>query len=96
VKEGIMGFLGLSWYLWGVIGLVVAGIFFYIAPREQGAMSRRKYIIVRWFHGLVWVLLAVSFLLRGTGNSVAISAADIAAISSGIVYLVYLVTTFRG
>ena len=86
---------GLSWYVWGVIGLVVAGIFFFIAPNEQGAMSRRKYIIVRWFHGLVWVLLAVSFFLRGTGNSMASSVADITAVLGGIVYLVYLVATIR-
>ena len=86
---------GLSWYLWGVIGLVVAGIFFYIAPREQGAMSQRKYIIVRWFHGLVWVLLAVSFFLRGTGNSMAISVADGVALMGGVVYLVYFIKTIR-
>lgn len=90
-----MGFLGLSWYLWGVIGLVVAGIFFYIAPREQGTMSQRKYIIVRWFHGLVWVLLALSFFLRGTGNSMAMSVADGVALMGGAVYLVYFITTIR-
>ena len=88
-------FLGLLYYLWGIIGLVLAAVFAVIAPREQGDMSKPKYIIVRWFHSLVWILLAISFFLRGTANPTAITAADIVAISGGIVYAVYFVTTIR-
>ena len=90
-----MEFLGLSYYVWGIIGLVLAVAFAFIAPREQGDMSKTKFIIVRWFHSLVWLLLALSFFLRGTQNATAISVADIVAISGGVVYIVYFVTTIR-
>jgi hypothetical protein len=83
-----MGFLGLSYYLWGIIGVTLAVVFAFIAPREQGKMSQTKFIIVRWFHSLVWVLLALSFFLRGTENPTAIGIADIVAISGGLVYAV--------
>jgi hypothetical protein len=90
-----MGFLGLSYYLWGIIGVLLAVVFAFIAPREQGKMSQTKYIIVRWFHSLVWLLLALSFFLRGTENPTAIRAADIVAISGGIVYAIYFINTVR-
>jgi hypothetical protein len=90
-----MGFLGLSYYIWGIIGVTLAVVFAFIAPREQGKMSRTKYIIVRWFHSLVWILLAISFFLRGTENLTAIRVADIVALAGGVVYIIYFVNTVR-
>jgi hypothetical protein len=90
-----MGFLGLSWYVWGMLGFVLAGIFAFSAPREQGAMSTTKFIIVRWFHSLVWALLALSFCLRGLDNMALSPLADSVALAGGVVYVVYLVTTLR-
>jgi hypothetical protein len=88
-------FLGLAWNIWGIVGLVLAVVFVFIAPREQGKMSRRKFMIIRWFHSLVWLLLAISFFLRGIENTVATTAADVVAVAGGLVYTVYLDTTIR-
>jgi hypothetical protein len=56
-------FLGVSWFVWGLLCSAVAVIFAVIWPRGKrpGKVSVLPSLILRWFHALVWVLLAVSF-----------------------------------
>lgn len=91
------GFLNISWWIWGILALVVALVFavFVPAAKKVNALQGLTFVVVRWFHSLVWVLLALSFFLRGTQNETAVSLADPIGLAAGIVYVVYMVTFVR-
>lgn len=62
-------FLGLPWLVWGIICLAIAAVYTVIWPRPKTpaqAQSRPlwRQLVLRWFHMLVWVLLAVSCFAR--------------------------------
>lgn len=88
------GFFGLPWFAWAGISLAVSLLYSFVWPRrrisENGGF---RYLVLRWGHTLVWVLLAINFLLRGLSPSAA-SAADAFALSGGLAYLLFLVMTF--
>jgi hypothetical protein len=87
------GFLNLSWWAWSGLALLVALVFaaFVPAPERVYAASGFTFVVARWFHSLVWLLLSLSFALRAF-ESAAPLANPVAALA-GVVYLVYLVTT---
>ena len=91
------GFLNIPIYGWAIVALVIAGIFAVFVPSADkvAALEGMTFIIVRWFHSLVWVLLAISFFLRGTGNDSLRGASDLTAILGGLCYAVYLITSLR-
>ncbi len=88
-------FLGISFYIWGGLCLVVALIFNFVLPKgrmpaEAGGV---RYFILRWFHSVVWVLLGLSCLVRGAGGN---GPADVIALISLGVYLAFLGAIFFG
>ena len=88
-------FLGIPWFVWGLLALVVAVIFTVIWPsgKVSGANNTGslQYVILRWFHGLVWLLLAVSFFVRSGNNSASSGTANILALAALGVYIVFMV-----
>jgi cbb3-type cytochrome oxidase subunit 1 len=92
-----MGFLNTAWWIWGILALGVALMFVVFVPRSEKvrALHGMTFVIVRWFHSLVWVLLAVSFFLRATENETAVSLANPTSMAAGVVYVLYLVTMVR-
>lgn len=87
-------FLNIPWSLWGVGALVIAGIFVVFLPRADkvNALQGARFVIVRWFHSLVWLLLALSFFLRAVQNEAINGLANPLAALAGLTYLVYMVT----
>ena len=88
-------YLGLPVYLWGVICLGVALLYFFVWPRQKpdAPVPRPTWrqFILRWFHSLVWVLLAVAcFMWAGwlPGSGV---AGGVALAALGV-YLVFMLT----
>lgn len=88
-------FFGLPWMAWVAIALLVALIWAWYWPADRlhgSSPGSFRYIVLRWFHSLVWVLLAVSFLLRAIwGNAVA-PIANITALGGLLVYLIFMAT----
>src|SRR2546421_7840707 len=60
-------FLGLPYLLWAGGCVVVALLFALIWPFKLG-LDGMTAIALRWLHPLVWLVLAVSFLVRGAGT----------------------------
>jgi hypothetical protein len=76
-----MTFWGLSYLVWVVLCLLVAGVFTVIWPKKKvtAAMGPLRYFLLRWAHVLVWVLLALGLFISGLtdsglGNPVALLA----------------------
>jgi len=83
------GFLGLSYLIWALLCLAIAAVFGFVWPQKKAHKDTApvRYFILRWFHALVWLLLAVGLAIRGLtgsglGNPVALAALP--------VYLVFL------
>jgi hypothetical protein len=92
------GFLGISWWIWGGLACIVALIFAFFVPNREAVMAVTglQFIILRWFHSLVWVFLAASFFMRASGNASLLNFANPVALLGGITYAVYMLTMLRG
>lgn len=92
-----LGFLNIPMYGWAAVALVIAAIFVVVVPSADkvALLEGLPFLIVRWFHSLVWVLLAASFFLKGTGNESLKGVSDILAMLGGLCYAVYFITMLR-
>lgn len=90
----IKGFLNIPYFAWTAIALVIAVIFVYIWPHKAvTATTGFRYFVIRWGHALTWLLLAISFLLRGVGPELN-GGASFFAFAGGLVYLLFMLMTF--
>jgi hypothetical protein len=82
------GLLDLPWALWSGLAFTVAVLFTFVAPGSSGTTGLR-FVVLRWFHPLTWLLLALSALIRGffVGAS---RPADLVAQLALVTYVVFL------
>lgn len=57
------------WILLGIVAVVIAIIYIFIYPlRDQPAVLEAlpwwKFVVIRWFHALVWILLAIASFIQ--------------------------------
>ena len=61
--------LGVPWPIWGIVCLVLGTVYLVIWPRPRTTARpvRRpawRHFILRWFHALVWLLLALACFIQ--------------------------------
>jgi hypothetical protein len=89
----INGWLSLPWFLWAVIALAIAAIYYFIWPRKAVTSNTGfRYLIIRWGHTLTWILLAINFILRGIDPTLN-GAANWVALAGGMVYVLFVAMT---
>lgn len=90
----IKGFLNLPWFVWAGLALLVAIAYsFFGIPKEALEASGFRFFILRWGHALVWVLLTINFVLRGTSPNLN-GIANLVAATGGVLYLVFMLMAF--
>jgi hypothetical protein len=86
--------LGIPWFVWGIACLVIAAIYLVIWPRSRGkAVQPRplwRRVVLRWFHALVWVLLAASCFVLELQVPGTVAAGSALALLAGLMYLIFL------
>lgn len=85
------GWLNIPWVVWGVMCLIVGGLYLVFVPGKakiKGATGWR-FVVLRWFHSFVWLALAISFFIRATPLE---GLANLIALLGGILYAVYMGT----
>ncbi len=88
------GFLNIPYFAWTALALIVAGVFVYVWPHKAVTVTTGfRYFIIRWGHALTWVLLAVSFFLRGFGPALN-GGSSFFAFASGVMYLLFMLMMF--
>lgn len=94
--DGLFGerIFGVPWSLLVVFALAVAAVYLVV---DMGAGSTgMRWVIVRWLHPVVWVLLALAALAMTKLTPLpAVWAGPIGAIG-GVAYLVFIAATFFG
>lgn len=83
--------MGISFYLWGGIALAVAVLNYFFWPKPLAGREREPWahFILRWFHPLVWLLLAAAGLLFGLGKN---GPGNLLALMALGLYAVFMVT----
>ena len=90
----IKGFLNLPYFAWSALALILAVVWVYVGPHTKLTPTPGfHYFVLRWGHALTWLLLAISFFVRGLSQSLD-GAANLIALAGGIIYLLFLVMTF--
>jgi hypothetical protein len=91
------GLLGMSWLMAAVACLVVTAVYVVVWPRPQVAAASSAWtrLVLRWFHALVWLLLAISFLARGAYIPGGATLAGTLAMLALICYGTFMFTLIR-
>lgn len=81
--------------VWAALCLLIAAIYVRVWPRGRASTARGlRYLILRWFHALVWVLLAIAILLRARASQGSQIWAGLTGLLALAVYIAFLVATF--
>ncbi len=88
--------LGVPWNLWGLLALLAAGVHAVVWPRSRTGGSTQghpvwRHLVLRWFHALVWALLALSCFVRAGFLPGGSRAANVAALLAPVAYAAFLV-----
>lgn len=90
----IRGFLNQPWFLWAGLAMILSIVWVFVGPHTKiPATPGTRYFVIRWGHALTWILLALSFFLRGINPSLN-GTANLIAAASGVVYLLFMVMMF--
>jgi hypothetical protein len=90
----IKGFLDLPWFAWAAIALIIAVVYSFVWPHKAADVATGlRFFVIRWGHALVWVLLAINFLLRGISPSWN-GLANLMALAGGVLYFLFMLMSF--
>jgi hypothetical protein len=85
--------LGVPLPILGIACLLLTMVWIFVWPRDRATHSALlPYIILRWFHALTWLLLAVAAFVASYNILGGINLAKPIALLSLIVYLIFMVT----
>ncbi|HEX9265869.1 MAG TPA: hypothetical protein VF965_00145 [Candidatus Limnocylindria bacterium] len=82
----------MTWLLVGGGCLIVAAIYAVYWPRPKPGTVRPvwRHVVLRWGHSAVWLLLAMSFFLRGADGDSLAGQANVLALAGGLLYAVFI------
>jgi TRAP-type C4-dicarboxylate transport system permease large subunit len=94
---------GIPYFIWSLVCLGLAVLWYFVWPKDRTPEPLKQLpeykprpawmqSVLRWFHALVWALLAVMFLLFGIGQAALASAAGLAA---GITYATFVAAVVK-
>ena len=86
-----MNILGISYTIWGFAALAMAVLWMFIWPRKQNVKpGSLTFVILRWFHALVWLFLAAAAWITGFDILGGQATAQLVAFLGLITYLVFM------
>jgi hypothetical protein len=84
---------GVPFIIWGALCLVFTVIWLIVWPSDKATtVYGLRFLILRWFHALVWLLLAIAAVLAAFNLLGGTATARMVAFLSLILYIVFLVT----
>lgn len=85
--------LGLPLWLWGLVCLGLAAVWVVVYPRPLAAkLTGWRFIVIRWFHALTWLLLAAAAFLAAFNLLGGAALAQPVALASLAVYVAFMLT----
>jgi len=85
--------LGVPVYILGSACLLLGVVWIFVWPRDRAAAPNTlRFVVLRWFHLLVWILLALASFFAGSGVLGGLPVARAVALLSLILYLTFVFT----
>jgi hypothetical protein len=83
---------------WVALCLAIAAVYAWLWPRRKAEAARIasgfRFLVLRWFHSLVWLLLAIAVAVRSQPGKVPYLTASVIAILAFAVYVTFLVISY--
>lgn len=81
---------GIPFWVLSIPCLGIASLYYFLwpKPKENNLRPTWAHIVLRWFHSLVWTLLAGACLLWAAGSN----SGNLISLLAGLVYLVFMGT----
>lgn len=84
---------GVPHVIWGVICLLFTIVWIFVWPKNKIVTSKvLQFFIIRWFHALTWLLLAIAAFIAAFNLFGGKGTAGFIALLSLPVYLIFLLT----
>ena len=85
--------LGIPLIFWAIVCLVVSIVWVFVWPSDRvDQLFGLRYLILRWGHALVWLLLAVAAFIAGLNLPGGVKTASTVALASLVVYIIFMAT----
>ena len=85
---------GVPLVIWGALCLVLTAVWIVVWPHDKAsAVDGLRFLILRWFHALVWLLLAIAAFIAAFNVLGGASTSRIVAFLALMTYLVFV--TYR-
>jgi hypothetical protein len=85
---------GVPWLAVAAAAVALAVIYAFV-PGGEGAIGAHWFVL-RWFHTIVWLFLALAALARSKATAAPVEFAAPLAATGGLIYVVYMLTTLAG
>jgi hypothetical protein len=87
--------LDVPWLVWSGLAAVLAALFTVVQiPKQTPHTVGFTHLALRWFHSITWLLLALSFLLRGLAPT-APASANLVAVAGLSTYVTFHIALSR-
>lgn len=91
----ISGLLDAPWFAWAGLAAALAAIFTVVQiPKQALHTTGFTHLALRWFHSITWLLLALSFSLRGV-DSVPPALANLVGMAGLGTYITFHIALIR-
>jgi hypothetical protein len=84
----------IPWSVLALVGLGIAAVYLFIDT--SGGATGMRWIVLRWFHSLCWLLLAVAALGKARITPLPEAWAFPVGLAGGALYLIFIATTLMG
>lgn len=82
------------WLILAIVAVIIALLYAFVIPNSKLTpdLTAIQYFILRWLHSIVWVLLAIMFLIRAQLVPLSISIGNIIGYASLACYIIFMAT----
>jgi hypothetical protein len=88
-----MKLFGIPYIQLGIAALVMTVLWVFIWPRKESVQPNSlPHFILRWFHALVWLLLAAAAIIASSDIFGGGNTAQLVAFLGLIIYLIFITT----
>jgi hypothetical protein len=85
---------GIPWLMLAGAAAVVAAVYIFV-PVETDA-NGLHWFVLRWFHTIAWVFLALAALARSKVTVTPVEFAAPLGATGGLIYVIFMLTTLAG
>ena len=85
---------GIPWLALAGAALVVAAVYVFVPT--TGDSTGLYWFVLRWFHTIAWVFLALAALARSKVTGTPVEFAAPLGATGGLIYVVFMLTTLAG